>query len=160
MDIKEKLKQTIMEIEAQEPATRWLFVTIGADNCANDELTHRFAQMERAWAKLDLEAFDVRGWLKVTEVSTSYATPAKPLHPHYHALMAVRPHYFQWGAWNNGFKWATEFKKCLDVEMWTDGDASEVRSMEHVIDYLFKPNGYPYPKETTAGGNIKALLEE
>ncbi|MFA6229546.1 MAG: protein rep [Rhodanobacter sp.] len=160
MDIKEKLKEAITEIEAQEPATRWLFVSIGADNCANDkELTHRFKQMERAWGKLDLQAFATRGWFKVTEVSSSYLHPTKPLHPHYHALLAVRPEYFAWGAWNNGLKWSREFNKCLDTDMWSDGDASEVRDMERVIDYLFKPNGHPYPKERTTGGNIKRILE-
>jgi plasmid rolling circle replication initiator protein Rep len=81
-------------IEAAHPKARWLFLTLTVRNVPVTELRSQIRSMNEAWRRFVLRpefALNVQGWIRTTEVTRGKDGSA---HPHFHALLMVRPSYF------------------------------------------------------------------
>lgn len=75
------------------PKLRYLFLTLTVRNCELEELRYTIDWMNYGWRKLvKRKCFPAIGWIKSIEV-TKNPSDGK-VHPHIHALLAVRPSYF------------------------------------------------------------------
>jgi len=80
-------------IEQMYPNARWLFLTLTVRNMPVQELRSSLSDMNKAWQRLikRREFAPVLGWIRTTEVTRGQDDSA---HPHFHALLMVRPSYF------------------------------------------------------------------
>lgn len=97
--------QALPEIEAEQPKARWLFLTVTVRNCDVTDLRQTLGYMNKAWQRLkDRKEFrHVQGWVRTTEVTRSKDGKA---HPHFHALLMVRPSYFKGENYVSQAKWS------------------------------------------------------
>lgn len=89
-----KFFQMMPDLTAQHGSARWLFVTLTVRNCPINELRQTLGDMSQAWRRLvmrdDLKK-SLLGFVRSTEVTRGKDGSA---HPHYHALLLVKPSYF------------------------------------------------------------------
>lgn len=74
---------------------RWLFLTLTVKNCPITELRDTLQDMNKAWNRLRLrkEFKHIIGWIRTTEVTRNAKDGTA--HPHFHALLLVKPSYFK-----------------------------------------------------------------
>ena len=80
------------------PTHRFLFLTLTVRNCNISELRATLSGMGKAWKRLinRKEFALVVGWVRTVEITYSYSK-AGNAHPHYHAMIMVKPSYFSHG---------------------------------------------------------------
>lgn len=88
--------QALPQIVEAFPKSRWLFLTLTAKNCPINGLGSQLEAMNKAWHRLvkRKEFSAVQGWIRTTEVTRGRDGSA---HPHFHALLMVKPSYFSHG---------------------------------------------------------------
>jgi len=106
--------QALPRIIEQHPRARWLFLTLTVKNCPIDALRNTLQGMNRGWQRLkDRKEFSpVLGWLRTTEVTRGAGGSA---HPHFHALLMVKPSYFSHGYVTQA-RWIEVWGECLRVD--------------------------------------------
>jgi len=80
-----------------EPAAKFVFVTLTLPNCAGEDLTATINQMLYGWDKFTknkLYRDNVKGYIRALQVT--YNADANTYHPHIHALLNVKPNYFNY----------------------------------------------------------------
>ena len=80
-----------------EPALRGVFLTLTVKNPRLEDLGATLDEMNRAWQRLTQRAFFPTDlWFRRTEVTVSGlpGTAGFTAHPHFHALLLVKPGYF------------------------------------------------------------------
>ena len=93
---KARFLEAVADIEKRpEAATaQWVMLTLTVRNCPVEELRATLTAMSKAWARLskrkEVEPA-LGGWIRATEITRGADGTA---HPHYHALLAVKPSYF------------------------------------------------------------------
>ena len=85
--------EALPKIKDAYPKARWLLLTLTVRNCALEDLRQTLRTMNKAWNKLTQrkELRAVLGWVRTVEVTRGRDGSA---HPHFHALLMVRPSYF------------------------------------------------------------------
>lgn len=133
------------EIKEQYPKGRWLFLTLTVRNCEITDLRETLKHMNKSWDRLvKRKAFYsvVDGWIRTTEVTRPKKKKVKKsdpdvicpvfgnthAHPHFHAMLLVRPSYFSTGYMSQQ-KWS---------ELW--GDVLRVDYLPIVDIRRVKPN--------------------
>jgi hypothetical protein len=120
-----KAFQVFPKVIEDYPKSRFIFLTLTVRNCEVTELRQTLAWMHDSWRKLvkRKEFAQVQGWIRSTEVTRSLEDTA---HPHYHALLMVKPGYF-----SNGYvsqkRWSETWQSCLGVEYTPILDVRSVR---------------------------------
>lgn len=89
-----KFFQMMPDLTAQHDTARWIFVTLTVRNCPITDLRDTLGDMSQAWRRLvmrDALKKSLLGFVRSTEVTRGKDGSA---HPHYHALLLVKPSYF------------------------------------------------------------------
>ena len=82
---------------ADYPTYRGIFLTLTVRNVPLSELSDQLTEMNRAWKRMKAASFfPTEFWFRRTEVTVGYTrgNPTPTAHPHFHALLLVRPSYF------------------------------------------------------------------
>lgn len=121
-----KAFNAIPKVIEDYPKSRFIFLTLTVKNCPLDELRETLAWMHRSWSKLikRKEFAAVQGWLRSVEITRAENDMA---HPHYHALVMVKPGYFGGTTYVKQSQWTEAWKSCLEVEYTPIVDVRAVR---------------------------------
>ena len=95
-----RLHEGLTALYADQPKLRGVFLTLTVKNCPLDKLGEELDQMNRAWNNLVRRSFYPTDlWFRRTEITVGAAHPGSPVsaHPHFHALLLVKPSYFSHG---------------------------------------------------------------
>jgi len=120
-----KALKVIPKIVEDYPKARFIFLTLTVKNCELSELRDTLKWMHSSWTKLvkRKEWALVQGWVRSVEVTRGSDDMA---HPHYHALLMVKPGYF-----SNGYvsqkRWSELWQNCLGVGYTPVVDVRSVR---------------------------------
>lgn len=82
---------------ADYPTYRGLFLTLTVRNVPLEDLGETLTDMNRAWQRFKAASFfPTPYWFRRTEVTVGHGAqnPRPMAHPHFHALLLVRPSYF------------------------------------------------------------------
>ena len=118
---------------------RWLFLTLTWKNPDTRNLRESILEGSTAWKRLSqLQVFkhNVLGFIRSTEVTQSGRTP----HPHFHALLFVRPGYFKTPHYLSKERWAELWAECLRVDYKPVIDVRAVKNDDNfrVVSYVLK----------------------
>lgn len=97
---------------------RFLLLTLTVRNCAIDELPNTIDLMLKGWRALTAprtvlgRQWPATAWLRALEITFPRSGQA---HPHYHALLAVRPSYFSHG-YVTQKAWTSNWRQALGVD--------------------------------------------
>jgi plasmid rolling circle replication initiator protein Rep len=121
-----KAFQAIPKVLEDHPKSRFIFLTLTVRNCHLLELRDTLRQMHRAWTKLvkRKEFSLVQGWMRNVEITRGADDTA---HPHYHALLMVKPSYFSTGYVSQA-RWTELWQSCLGVDYTPIVDVRSVRA--------------------------------
>jgi len=110
-----KLSHAIQYANNEHPGGRWLFLTLTVRNCCADELGATMTAMNQAWRRLVLrkEFKSVLGWARTTEITRGDDNSA---HPHFHALLFVRPSYFKGQNYIKQARWVELWQSCMRLD--------------------------------------------
>lgn len=121
-----KALKAIPKVVEDYPKSRFIFLTLTVRNCELTELRSTLAWMHKSWTKLvkRKEFAAVQGWVRSVEVTRGSEDTA---HPHYHALLMVKPSYFGKGYVTQD-QWTKAWQGCLGVEYTPIVDVRSVRA--------------------------------
>jgi len=120
-----KALKVIPKVVEAYPKSRFIFLTLTVRNCQLSDLREILAWMHKSWVKLTKrkEFASVQGWLRSVEVTRGRDDTA---HPHYHALLMVKPGYFG-GNYIKQSDWTDAWQSCLGVDYTPVLDVRSVR---------------------------------
>lgn len=105
--------RAIPDIIEENPTARWILLTLTVKNPPMAELRETLAVMNKAWKRLiERKDWPALGFVRATEITKGQ--DGNP-HPHFHALLQVRPSYFG----KNYIKhadWQRLWQECLRVD--------------------------------------------
>lgn len=105
--------QHLPKILQAHPGHKFIFLTLTVKNCKLDELRATITHMNQAWQRLtQRKAWPGVGWVKSVEVTRR---PEMMCHPHFHALLMVKPSYFSHGYLKHE-SWVDLWRKSLRVD--------------------------------------------
>jgi len=105
-----RLAKAMPAIREDFPKARWIFLTLTVKNCALEELRETLSLMGSAWQRLvQRKSWPALGFVRSMEVTRS---PDGTVHPHYHALLMVKPSYFSTGYLSQA-RWAELWQEAL-----------------------------------------------
>lgn len=111
---KAKAYKILLQVIADYPKYRWLFITLTVKNCCINELRENLNWMNKAFKRLtELKIWSVKGWVKSVEVTKGKDNISA--HPHLHILAMVQPSYFSHGYISHA-KWIELWQKCLRID--------------------------------------------
>ena len=121
-----KAFQMIPKVIEDYPKSRFIFLTLTVKNCELGSLRDTLAWMHASWTKLvkRKEFAQVQGWIRSVEVTRSAEDTA---HPHYHALLMVKPGYFTGHSYVTQKQWSEVWQSCLAVNYTPVVDVRSVR---------------------------------
>lgn len=105
------------KIELQYSNHRFIFLTLTIKNCRVEEVRKTLNYMNESWHRLvSRRKFIsiVAGWVRSTEITRDSKYINTHAHPHFHAVLVVKPGYFG----KNYIKqcdWAEMWRECLRV---------------------------------------------
>jgi hypothetical protein len=120
-----KALKAIPKIIEDYPKARFVFLTLTVRNCELTELRDTLAWMHKSWTKLvkRKEFVAVQGWIRSVEVTRASDDTA---HPHYHALLMVKPSYFS-TSYVSQQNWTEAWQSCLGIHYTPIVDIRSVR---------------------------------
>lgn len=120
-----KALRVIPKVIEDYPKSRFVFLTLTVRNCQLSDLRETIKWMNGAWAKLvkRKEFSAVQGWMRSVEVTRGSDGTA---HPHYHALLMVRPGYFS-KSYVSQKQWTEAWEGCLGINYTPIVDIRPVR---------------------------------
>lgn len=149
---KAMMYKTYDRLKAEYPTHRWLFLTLTLENPPIGDLRATLDTMHKAWRKLvkRKEFALVDGWIRTTEVTRDAQRPNTHAHPHYHAILLVKPSYFAKG-YVKHMDWVRIWGDCLGVSYLPNvdirsvkpknGDDSKLRGViAETLKYAVKPS--------------------
>ncbi len=112
---------TLPKMLEDYPSARFLHLTLTARNCEVKDLRSTLVDMNKAWQRLSQrkEFKGVLGWVKAVEI-TRNNDPDSPwfntAHPHFHALLMVKPSYFTGKSYVSHDRWVHTWRQCLRAD--------------------------------------------
>lgn len=150
---KAMMYKTYDALQKDYPNHRWLFLTLTVENPHVSELRITLENMHKAWRKLAKrkEFGLVVGWIRTTEVTRDKDRPNTHAHPHYHAILLVKPEYFRGRGYVKQMDWVRAWGECLQVDYLPNvdirtvkpknGDDSKLRGViSETLKYAVKPS--------------------
>jgi plasmid rolling circle replication initiator protein Rep len=96
------------------PKANFIFLTLTVKNCPVEELKATIGAMNQAWHRLiKRKAFPADGWVKSVEITRGKDGLA---HPHFHAVLMVKPSYFSGSSYLSQAKWTELWRSSLRIE--------------------------------------------
>lgn len=130
-----RLHQGLSAYLQENPKHRALFLTLTVRNCPLEELRDTVSQMNRAWSRMAKCAFfPTAYWFRRTEVTVGYGPGFSSCmaHPHFHALLLVKPSYFSHGyvkqsEWQSQWQMAArlDYSPIVDVRVAKENSMSD-----------------------------------
>lgn len=114
---KARFYEALPPLQEKHPTHRFIFLTLTVKNVAITGLRAQLQEMNKAWRKLvQRKPFKagVAGFVRTTEITRNKKTNAA--HPHYHALLIVKPSYFSSVNYIKQNDWAKMWQECLSVD--------------------------------------------
>ena len=106
--------QALPSILTAEPKLRFIYLTLTVRNCEVDDLRDTIQAMNKAWHRLtNRKVWPGVGFIKSIEVTRN--SQDGTVHPHIHALVAVRPGYFTGAGYIKQEKWRELWQKSIQV---------------------------------------------
>lgn len=110
---KVRFLQAMPEVMKAHPKARYVFLTLTVRNCELHKLKATLTLMNDAWQRLiQRKAWPAIGWVRVVEVTRGADDTA---HPHFHAMLMVKPSYFTHG-YIPQQRWTEQWQTCLRVD--------------------------------------------
>lgn len=106
---RKRLYEGLSQLYVDEPKLRGVFLTLTVRNCRLEDLGDTIDHMNRAWSRLVKRAFfPTDYWFRRTEITVGGipGVAGHSAHPHFHALLLVKPSYF-----SHGYIRQTEWQK-------------------------------------------------
>lgn len=118
---------SLPEIMAAFPKSRWLFLTLTVRNCEIAELGETLTAMNAGWQRLLKrdEFRPVQGWVRTTEVTRGKDGSA---HPHFHALLMVPPSMLSGNHYVRQARWVELWRACMRLDYSPSVDVRVVKS--------------------------------
>ena len=104
-----RLYKGLTALYEEQPKLRGVFLTLTVKNVPLERLGDELDSMNQSWKRLTKRAFFPTDlWFRRTEVTVGASGPHAPVtaHPHFHALLLVKPSYF-----SHGYVKQTEWQK-------------------------------------------------
>jgi plasmid rolling circle replication initiator protein Rep len=102
------------DLREQFPKHRWLFLTLTVKNCDPTDLRATIKTMNSAWKRLiERKDWPGDGWARSVEVTRNESDGTA--HPHFHALLMVKPSYFSQNYIAQA-EWADRWQSALRVD--------------------------------------------
>lgn len=149
---KARFYQALPNIIADNPQSRFLFLTLTVRNCDVHDLRSTLNTMTKAWGKLvKRKVFSiVQGWVRTTEITRGKDGSA---HPHFHILIMVPASYFG-QKYIKQSDWVALWQSCLKVNYEPNIDIRTIKSkkkkgedeplpvsgLKEVLKYSVKPS--------------------
>lgn len=119
-----KFFQALPGILNDYPRARFIFLTLTVRNCELSELRSQLHWMNKSWEKLTKrKEWPAIGWVKSVEVTRAADDLA---HPHFHALLMVKPSYFSHG-YVSQQDWTELWKSCSKIDYTPVVDVRSIR---------------------------------
>lgn len=150
-----QLTERLPGLLEQNGPVRWLLLTLTVRNCSIDELPATLDAMTGGWRRLiNARGWPATAWVRGLEITFPRSGEA---HPHFHALLAVKPSYFTHGyvpqaEWVRRWKHACrlDYDPVVDVrrvkplspavaEACGDAFAEAMGGLREVSKYVTKP---------------------
>ncbi len=107
-----RLREHLPTLMVEYPSARWIHLTLTIRNCEITELRNTLREMNDAWKRLIKRAdWPAIGFVRSTEVTRGDDGTA---HPHFHALLMVKPSYFTHGYVRHD-EWARRWRDAMRV---------------------------------------------
>lgn len=133
---KAKAYKIIPNLVADYPSLKYIFLTLTVKNCKLENLRCTIDWMNYAWRKLvKRKCFPAVGWIKSIEVTRN--NYSKTVHPHIHALLAVKPSYFGKNYIKQS-RWKELWKDSLKVSYTPVVHVRKVSDVQSSIPEIFK----------------------
>lgn len=108
-------------VVAAYPQSSWLFLTLTLRNPEMCDLRSTLNDMNKGWQRMiQRKAWPSQGFIRTTEITKGKDNNP---HPHFHALLLVKPSYFQGGVYLSQQAWS---------EMWMDAMRLDYMPVVHV----------------------------
>ena len=110
--------QQLPNIQERFPTHRWVFLTLTVKNPPVTELRDTLKHMNDSWKRLiETKRFKsgVAGFLRTTEVTRGNDGDMMA-HPHFHALLLVKPSYFKGQGYIKQGDWVEMWSKALRAD--------------------------------------------
>ena len=133
---KARAYQAIPKLLEDYPTTKYILLTLTAQNVNVEEVRTTIEWMNSGWRKLiKRKCFPAIGWVKSIEVTRN--TSKNTCHPHIHALLAVKSDYNGRGYIKKS-KWRELWKDCLKVDYLPVVSVEKVTNLEASIPNIVK----------------------
>ena len=137
-----KFAASLPLLREAHPKARWLFLTLTVGVCEVDEVRNRVEGMHEAFTRLKdrKKRWPGIAWFRFTEVARS----GELVQPHIHALVLVRPSYFNGQNYLSKAAWAELWMDCArlpftpEVDCQPVGQGDEENSLTGYIYYASK----------------------
>lgn len=134
----------------REQANGWIMLTLTQRNVDGCDLRAELDRLYKAWSDLTRRKpvrKAVLGWMRVLEIThnTDMGSGAyDTYHPHFHALLQVRPSYYHSRDYIAQRQWAALWADCMDLDYTPSIDVHNVRgdsagAIAEVSKYAVKP---------------------
>lgn len=158
---------TLPKMLEDYPSARFLHLTLTARNCEVKDLRSTLVAMNKAWTRLSQrkEFKGVLGWVKAVEITRNNDADSPwfdTAHPHFHALLMVKPSYFG-SSYVSHDRWIQTWRECLRVDYDPSVRAQAIKpknplpspaqhyfppSPPNSVPIAFDPDGMPLPLPT------------
>lgn len=130
---KAMMYQTYDKIKDDYADHRWLFLTLTLVNPKITDLRHTLNQMHKAWRNLvkTSKFKNVIGWLRTTEITRDKKRPNTHAHPHYHAILLVKPEYFSKSGYLSNMDWVRAWASAMGVDYLPNVDIRTVKPKQN-----------------------------
>jgi len=132
---KARAYQALPRLREDYPKLRYIFLTLTVKNCKVHELRDTIEWLNYSWVKLTKrKCFPAVGWIKSLEVTINKREGT--VHPHIHALLAVKTTYFGRG-YIPQKEWEKLWQKVTKVSYKPMVDIRKVSDLESSIPEIF-----------------------
>ena len=133
---KAKAYKILPKLLEDYPTTKYIFLTLTVKNVSVGELRSTIDWMNCGWRKLvKRKCFPAVGWVKTIEVTRNERTNS--VHPHIHALLAVKSSYYARGYIKQS-RWQELWKESLKIDYLPVVDVRRVNDLQGSIPEIFK----------------------
>jgi len=153
--------QKLDEIKTLYPTHRWVFLTLTVRNCDLVDLKDTLKHMNASWQRMiQTVAFKngIAGFIRTTEVTRGKDGNMRA-HPHYHALLLVKPSYFSGKNYIKQSEWVEMWQKALradyapsvnvkTVKQFSDGQLD--KAICETLKYSVKPDDLTLKRDSGA----------
>ena len=146
---RKRLYDGLSALYEEKPKLRGVFLTLTVRNVPLEKLGDQLDEMNKSWRRFVARSFFPTDlWFRRTEITVGAKSHVEPIsaHPHFHALLLVRPSYF-----STGYIKQTEWQK-----QWMDAARLDYAPIVDVRSARQKSNAGLNPSESAKSAVVEA----